>query len=54
MKSSLARSGQEESGCGLSVVASEAEDEAKAFSDLGGLPTALEVNCKLVVMVLWP
>ena len=39
---------------GLSVVASEAEDEAKEFSDLRVLPTASEVNCKLVLMVLWP
>ena len=54
MKSSLARSCQEESGCGLSVVASEAEDEAKAFSDLGGFQMATEVKCKLVLMVLWP
>ena len=27
------------------VAASEAEDEAKVFSDLGGLQTALEVKC---------
>ena len=50
----LVRSCQEVSDRGLSVVVSEAEDEAKAFSDLGGLPTASEVNCKLVVMVFWP
>ena len=50
----LAQSCQEMSGCGLSVVASEAEDEAKVFSDLGGLQTALEVKCKHVLMVLWP
>ena len=41
------------SDCGLSVVASEAEDEAKVFSDLGDLPAASDVNCKLVLMVLW-
>ena len=38
----------------LQWAASEAEDEAKAFSDLGGLQMALEVKCKLVLMVLWP
>ena len=38
----------------LSVVASKAEDEVKAFSDLGGLQTASEVKCKLVLRVFWP
>ena len=50
----LAQYCQEVSGCGLSVVASKAEDEVKAFSDLGGLQTASEVKCKLVLRVLWP
>ena len=50
----LAQYCQEVSGCGLSVVASKAEDEAKAFSDFSGLQTASDVNCKLVLMVLWP
>ena len=33
------------------MVASEAKDEAMAFSDLDGLQTALEVKCKLILMV---
>ena len=48
----LVRSCQEVSDRGFSVVVSEAEDEAKVFSDLGGLQTALEVKCKHVLMVL--
>ena len=50
MKSSLARSCQEESGCGLLVVTPEAEDEAKAFRHLGGFQMASEVKCKLVLI----
>ena len=44
---------REVSGGGLSVVASEAEDEARSFSNLSGLQTASVVKCKLVLMVTW-